>query len=167
MICLLLVCAASISAQSLIGQWEAKVDSTNMNMTVELQIKDKENMAFIVNAAVHEEDAMDLVFHISVNGTYTRKKDIINMKLDGESIEAKIDDIKFYGEAADLANNNPETAQFVKKMMETQIDQSKGDMIKDLPTDSDMQILELTQTTLKLKSLDEEDEDDILEFTRK
>ena len=166
--CLLLICAAGISAQSLLGQWEAQMKEDKMDLNILLDIKENNKMAFTVNAAMVEENSMNMRFHIIVNGDYTRKDDILNLIFDQneENVELKIDDIKFYGEAEELAKANPETGKFVRQMLEQQLEKSKGEFVKELPTNGEMKILQLTNTTLKLQSTDDEDKD-TLEFTRK
>ena len=155
------------SAQSLIGEWVSEMQQDGAKLTFELTVKDKKNLSITVRTSLYEEDSMDMSFHLTVNGSYTVNDDILRIDFDRENAATKIDKIEFFGEAAQIAKNNPETADFVKKMMESQIDNSKDDLLKELPADGEMKIVKLTDTNLLLDGSDNKDGSDIVEFTRK
>lgn len=164
----LIVCfAMGLSAQSILGKWRAQhnEEEKSVLMTLEMTFKADKTMLMDIILNMSDPEAMEMVFHVSLDGTYGEKNgNTLPFKLNSDNASVIVDKMEFKGEMAEQMKDNKELEAGFKKLIQDQINASKGEMINEIPTEGEMTISELTATTMKVQMDDKTDE--ILEFVK-
>lgn len=164
----LIVCfAMGLSAQSIIGKWRAQHNEEEKNtlMTFEMTFKADKTMLMDIILSMSDPEAIEMVFHVNLDGTYGEKNgNVLPFKLNSDNASVVVDKMEFKGEMAEQMKDNKELEAGFKKLIQDQINASKGEMINEFPSEGEMIISELTATTMKVQMDDKTDE--ILEFVK-
>lgn len=158
--------AMSLPAQDIVGKWRsdarAEEDGT---ITMEMDFKSDKTFLLCIFFNMSDPESIDMTFRVVVDGTYGELNgDILPFVFNAENANIIIDKIEIMGEMAKQMENNKELETGMKDLIINQLNQSKGEFLKDLPTDGELNIIELTPTTMKVKMGD--DEEDVLMMTR-
>lgn len=163
----LMVCfALGLSAQSIVGKWRAQNKVENdAKFDFDLTFNPDNTLLIGIFVNMSNPDEMEMDFHLNMDGTYgERNGNVIPFKFNADKAEITIDRLEFKGEMAEQVKNNKELETGIRKLMQDQINSSKGDMTKDIPSEGEMTIIEQTATTMKIQMGDKEDE--ILDFVK-
>ena len=163
----LIVCfAMGLSAQSILGKWRAQhteEDGTKMTIEMTFNADNTLLMGIFVNMGNSEE--VEMQFHVNIDGTYGEKNgNILPFKINSDNASVVVDKLEFKGEMAEQMKGNKELENGFRKLIQDQINASKGDLTNEIPSEGEMTITDLTATTMKVQMDDKDDE--ILEFVK-
>ena len=163
----LMVCfALGLSAQSIVGKWRAHFKNDDgANLTIEMTFNTDKTMLIGIIANMSNPDEVEMEFHANMDGTYgERKGNVIPFKLNADKAEITMDKLEFKGEMAEQMKDNKELETGLRKLMQDQINSSKGELTGEIPTEGEMTIIEQTATTMKIQMDDKDTE--ILDFVK-
>lgn len=152
-LCFMMLTVVSIHAQDLVGKWQSKEnlgDENSNKAIVLLDIIDKNLLTWTLHSEIVEKDNMIMKYHVTLEGTYTQQGKKLTIHLDPSHSTLTTDGITFLGEAAKMAEKNPETESFVRSLMEGQLKKNKGDIVKTIPTVSNFVIKKSSESSLVL-----------------
>ena len=155
-----------LSAQSILGKWRAQhtvEDGTKMTVEMTFNADKTLLMGIFVNMGNSEE--VEMQFHVNIDGTYGEKNgNILPFKINSDNASVVVDKLEFKGEMAEQMKGNKELENGFRKLIQDQINASKGDLTNEIPSEGEMTITDLTATTMKVQMDDKDDE--ILEFVK-
>lgn len=158
--------AMGLSAQSILGKWRAQHnEEKGALMTIEMTFKADKTLLMGISVNMGNSEEVEMQFHVNIDGTYGEKNgNVIPFKLNSDKASVVIDKLEFKGEMAEQMKDNKELETGLRKLIQNQIDESKGELTNEIPSEGEMIISELTATSMKVQ-MDEKD-DEILEFVK-
>lgn len=163
----LIVCfAMGLSAQSILGKWRAQhTEEDGTKMTVEMTFNADKTLLMGIFVNMGNSEEMEMQFHVNIDGTYGEKNgNILPFKINSDNASVVVDKLEFKGEMAEQMKGNKELENGFRKLIQDQINASKGDLTNEIPSEGEMTITDLTATTMKVQMDDKDDE--ILEFVK-
>ena len=142
-----------LSAQDIVGKWQSQPvsEEENQKMVVEMTFGANKTLQMSVNVSMSDPESMEMAFHFTIDGTYSNiENNTIPFKLNGDNAVITLDKLDFKGEMAEQMKENQELANGIKKMMQDQINASKEEMTKEVPSEGFFTISEYTGDTMKL-----------------
>ena len=163
----LIVCfAMGLSAQSILGKWRAQhTEEDGTKMTVEMTFNADKTLLMGIFVNMGNSEEVEMQFHVNIDGTYGEKNgNILPFKINSDNASVVVDKLEFKGEMAEQMKGNKELENGFRKLIQDQINASKGDLTNEIPSEGEMTITDLTATTMKVQ-MDNKD-DEILEFVK-
>ena len=163
----LIVCfAMGLSAQSILGKWRAQhTEEDGTKMTVEMTFNADKTLLMGIFVNMGNSEEVEMQFHVNIDGTYGEKNgNILPFKINSDNASVVVDKLEFKGEMAEQMKGNKELENGFKKLIQDQINASKGELTNEIPSEGEMTITDLTATTMKVQMDDKDDE--ILEFVK-
>ncbi|MBQ6228724.1 MAG: hypothetical protein IJK08_09215 [Prevotella sp.] len=163
----LIVCfAMGLSAQSILGKWRAQhTEEDGTKMTVEMTFNADKTLLMGIFVNMGNSEEVEMQFHVNIDGTYGEKNgNILPFKINSDNASVVVDKLEFKGEMAEQMKGNKELENGFRKLIQDQINASKGDLTNEIPSEGEMTITDLTATTMKVQMDDKDDE--ILEFVK-
>ena len=163
----LIVCfAMGLSAQSILGKWRAQhTEDDGTKMTVEMTFNADKTLLMGIFVNMGNSEEVEMQFHVDINGTYGEKNgNILPFKINSDNASVVVDKLEFKGEMAEQMKGNKELENGFRKLIQDQINASKGELTNEIPSEGEMTITYLTATTMKVQMDDKDDE--ILEFVK-
>lgn len=163
----LIVCfAMGLSAQSILGKWRAQhTEDDGTKMTVEMTFNADKTLLMGIFVNMGNSEEVEMQFHVNIDGTYGEKNgNILPFKINSDNASVVVDKLEFKGEMAEQMKGNKELENGFRKLIQDQINASKGDLTNEIPSEGEMTITDLTATTMKVQMDDKTDE--ILEFVK-
>ena len=163
----LIVCfAMGLSAQSILGKWRAQhTEDDGTKMTVEMTFNADKTLLMGIFVNMGNSEEVEMQFHVDINGTYGEKNgNILPFKINSDNASVVVDKLEFKGEMAEQMKGNKELENGFRKLIQDQINASKGELTNEIPSEGEMTITDLTATTMKVQMDDKDDE--ILEFVK-
>jgi hypothetical protein len=110
-------------------------------------------------------EEVEMQFHVNIDGTYGEKNgNILPFKINSDNASVVVDKLEFKCEMAEQMKGNKELENGFRKLIQDQINASKGELTNEIPSEGEMTITDLTATTMKVQMDDKDDE--ILEFVK-
>ncbi|MBR0117485.1 MAG: hypothetical protein IKH02_13225 [Prevotella sp.] len=163
----LMVCfAMGLSAQNIVGKWQTDPisEEEGQKMVAELTFGADKTLQMNMSITMCDPESMNVEFHFTIDGTYSDiENNTIPFKLNGDNAVIVLDKMEFLGEMAEQLKDNQEMAEGIKKMMQQQINASKGEMTEKIPSEGAFVISEFSGDTMKLQI---SGEDETLTFKR-
>ena len=158
--------AMGLSAQSILGKWRAQhTEEDGTKMTIEMTFNADKTLLMGIFVNMGNSEEVEMQFHVNIDGTYGEKNgNILPFKINSDNASVVVDKLEFKGEMAEQMKGNKELENGFRKLIQDQINASKGDLTNEIPSEGEMTITELTATTMKVKMDDKDDE--ILEFVK-
>ena len=155
-----------LSAQSILGKWRAQhTEEDGTKMTVEMTFNADKTLLMGIFVNMGNSEEMEMQFHVNIDGTYGEKNgNILPFKINSDNASVVVDKLEFKGEMAEQMKGNKELENGFRKLIQDQINASKGDLTNEIPSEGEMTITDLTATTMKVQMDDKDDE--ILEFVK-
>ena len=151
----LMVCfAMGLSAQNIVGKWQTEPmsEEEGQKIAVEITFGADKTLQMNMTVSMCDPESMDMAFHFTIDGTYSDiENNTIPFKLNGDNAVIVLDKLEFQGEMAEQMKENQEMAEGIKKMMQEQINASKGEMTGKIPSEGAFTISEYTGDTMKLQ----------------
>lgn len=163
----LIVCfAMGLSAQSILGKWRAQhTEEDGTKMTIEMTFNADKTLLMGIFVNMGNSEEVEMQFHVDINGTYGEKNgNILPFKINSDNASVVVDKLEFKGEMAEQMKGNKELENGFRKLIQDQINASKGELTNEIPSEGEMTITDLTATTMKVQMDDKDDE--ILEFVK-
>ncbi len=163
----LIVCfAMGLSAQSILGKWRAQhTEEDGTKMTVEMTFNADKTLLMGIFVNMGNSEEVEMQFHVNIDGTYGEKNgNILPFKINSDNASVVVDKLEFKGEMAEQMKGNKELENGFRKLIQDQINASKGELTNEIPSEGEMTITDLTATTMKVQMDDKDDE--ILEFVK-
>ncbi len=163
----LIVCfAMGLSAQSILGKWRAQhTEDDGTKMTVEMTFNADKTLLMGIFVNMGNSEEVEMQFHVNIDGTYGEKNgNILPFKINSDNASVVVDKLEFKGEMAEQMKGNKELENGFRKLIQDQINASKGELTNEIPSEGEMTITYLTATTMKVQMDDKDDE--ILEFVK-
>ena len=163
----LIVCfAMGLSAQSILGKWRAQhTEEDGTKMTIEMTFNADKTLLMGIFVNMDNSEEVEMQFHVNIDGTYGEKNgNILPFKINSDNASVVVDKLEFKGEMAEQMKGNKELENGFRKLIQDQINASKGDLTNEIPSEGEMTITDLTATTMKVQMDDKDDE--ILEFVK-
>lgn len=163
----LIVCfAMGLSAQSILGKWRAQhTEDDGTKMTVEMTFNADKTLLMGIFVNMGNSEEVEMQFHVNIDGTYGEKNgNILPFKINSDNASVVVDKLEFKGEMAEQMKGNKELENGFRKLIQDQINASKGELTNEIPSEGEMTITDLTATTMKVQMDDKDDE--ILEFVK-
>lgn len=163
----LIVCfAMGLSAQSILGKWRAQhTEEDGTKMTIEMTFNADKTLLMGIFVNMGNSEEVEMQFHVNIDGTYGEKNgNILPFKINSDNASVVVDKLEFKGEMAEQMKGNKELENGFRKLIQDQINASKGDLTNEIPSEGEMTITDLTATTMKVQMDDKDDE--ILEFVK-
>ena len=155
-----------LSAQSILGKWRAQhTEEDGTKMTIEMTFNADKTLLMGIFVNMGNSEEVEMQFHVNIDGTYGEKNgNILPFKINSDNASVVVDKLEFKGEMAEQMKGNKELENGFRKLIQDQINASKGDLTNEIPSEGEMTITDLTATTMKVQ-MDEKD-DEILEFVK-
>ncbi len=155
-----------LSAQSILGKWRAQhTEEDGTKMTVEMTFNADKTLLMGIFVNMGNSEEVEMQFHVNIDGTYGEKNgNILPFKINSDNASVVVDKLEFKGEMAEQMKGNKELENGFRKLIQDQINASKGDLTNEIPSEGEMTITDLTATTMKVQMDDKDDE--ILEFVK-
>ena len=155
-----------LSAQSILGKWRAQhTEEDGTKMTIEMTFNADKTLLMGIFVNMGNSEEMEMQFHVNIDGTYGEKNgNILPFKINSDNASVVVDKLEFKGEMAEQMKGNKELENGFRKLIQDQINASKGDLTNEIPSEGEMTITDLTATTMKVQMDDKDDE--ILEFVK-
>ena len=155
-----------LSAQSILGKWRAQhTEEDGTKMTVEMTFNADKTLLMGIFVNMGNSEEVEMQFHVDINGTYGEKNgNILPFKINSDNASVVVDKLEFKGEMAEQMKGNKELENGFRKLIQDQINASKGELTNEIPSEGEMTITDLTATTMKVQMDDKDDE--ILEFVK-
>ena len=155
-----------LSAQSILGKWRAQhTEDDGTKMTVEMTFNADKTLLMGIFVNMGNSEEVEMQFHVNIDGTYGEKNgNILPFKINSDNASVVVDKLEFKGEMAEQMKGNKELENGFRKLIQDQINASKGDLTNEIPSEGEMTITDLTATTMKVQMDDKDDE--ILEFVK-
>lgn len=163
----LIVCfAMGLSAQSILGKWRAQhTEEDGTKMTIEMTFNADKTLLMGIFVNMGNSEEVEMQFHVNIDGTYGEKNgNILPFKINSDNASVVVDKLEFKGEMAEQMKGNKELENGFRKLIQDQINASKGELTNEIPSEGEMTITDLTATTMKVQMNDKDDE--ILEFVK-
>ncbi len=163
----LIVCfAMGLSAQSILGKWRAQhTEEDGTKMTIEMTFNADKTLLMGIFVNMGNSEEVEMQFHVNIDGTYGEKNgNILPFKINSDNASVVVDKLEFKGEMAEQMKGNKELENGFRKLIQDQINASKGELTNEIPSEGEMTITDLTATTMKVQMDDKDDE--ILEFVK-
>lgn len=163
----LIVCfAMGLSAQSILGKWRAQhTEDDGTKMTIEMTFNADKTLLMGIFVNMGNSEEVEMQFHVNIDGTYGEKNgNILPFKINSDNASVVVDKLEFKGEMAEQMKGNKELENGFRKLIQDQINASKGELTNEIPSEGEMTITDLTATTMKVQMDDKDDE--ILEFVK-
>ena len=147
MFALLLMAMVSVQAQSLLGTWKlSDVDGMKFYQTFS---PGQKTTIKIVQDKINDEMGV-IEMTVTIPGTYIMKGKTITMNMNTQATDAKFSKMQFNSETEKMFKEMPEMKKHFVDEMQKALEETKKGLKEDLPLGGDMEILSLTNTTLKL-----------------
>ena len=155
-----------LSAQSILGKWRAQhTEEDGTKMTVEMTFNADNTLLMGIFVNMGNSEEVEMQFHVNIDGTYGEKNgNILPFKINSDNASVVVDKLEFKGEMAEQMKGNKELENGFRKLIQDQINASKGELTNEIPSEGEMTITDLTATTMKVQMDDKDDE--ILEFVK-
>jgi hypothetical protein len=155
-----------LSAQSILGKWRAQhTEEDGTKMTVEMTFNADKTLLMGIFVNMGNSEEVEMQFHVNIDGTYGEKNgNILPFKINSDNASVVVDKLEFKGEMAEQMKGNKELENGFRKLIQDQINASKGELTNEIPSEGEMTITDLTATTMKVQMDDKDDE--ILEFVK-
>lgn len=155
-----------LSAQSILGKWRAQhTEDDGTKMTVEMTFNADKTLLMGIFVNMGNSEEVEMQFHVNIDGTYGEKNgNILPFKINSDNASVVVDKLEFKGEMAEQMKGNKELENGFRKLIQDQINASKGELTNEIPSEGEMTITYLTATTMKVQMDDKDDE--ILEFVK-
>ncbi len=155
-----------LSAQSILGKWRAQhTEEDGTKMTIEMTFNADKTLLMGIFVNMGNSEEVEMQFHVNIDGTYGEKNgNILPFKINSDNASVVVDKLEFKGEMAEQMKGNKELENGFRKLIQDQINASKGDLTNEIPSEGEMTITDLTATTMKVQMDDKDDE--ILEFVK-
>jgi hypothetical protein len=155
-----------LSAQSILGKWRAQhTEDDGTKMTVEMTFNADKTLLMGIFVNMGNSEEVEMQFHVNIDGTYGEKNgNILPFKINSDNASVVVDKLEFKGEMAEQMKGNKELENGFRKLIQDQINASKGELTNEIPSEGEMTITDLTATTMKVQMDDKDDE--ILEFVK-
>ena len=155
-----------LSAQSILGKWRAQhTEEDGTKMTIEMTFNADKTLLMGIFVNMGNSEEVEMQFHVNIDGTYGEKNgNILPFKINSDNASVVVDKLEFKGEMAEQMKGNKELENGCRKLIQDQINASKGDLTNEIPSEGEMTITDLTATTMKVQMDDKDDE--ILEFVK-
>ncbi len=155
-----------LSAQSILGKWRAQhTEEDGTKMTVEMTFNTDKTLLMGIFVNMDNSEEVEMQFHVNIDGTYGEKNgNILPFKINSDNASVVVDKLEFKGEMAEQMKGNKELENGFRKLIQDQINASKGELTNEIPSEGEMTITDLTATTMKVQMDDKDDE--ILEFVK-
>ena len=147
---LMLVVAMGMQAKSLNGKWKTIMEENGQKMEFHFTF----NKSILeMTVVIRHADPEVGTFTVSVTSplTYTLNGDTLKIKPDGGEVTVNIDKIEFVGEIATVVQEHPEVEKLINEQLKKNLEETKGEMAKALPTDGYLTIVSQTDTQLILR----------------
>ena len=134
-------------------------------MTVEMTFNADKTLLMGIFVNMGNSEEVEMQFHVNIDGTYGEKNgNILPFKINSDNASVVVDKLEFKGEMAEQMKGNKELENGFRKLIQDQINASKGELANEIPSEGEMTITDLTATTMKVQMDDKDDE--ILEFVK-
>lgn len=134
-------------------------------MTVEMTFNADKTLLMGIFVNMGNSEEVEMQFHVNIDGTYGEKNgNFLPFKINSDNASVVVDKLEFKGEMAEQMKGNKELENGFRKLIQDQINASKGELTNEIPSEGEMTITDLTATTMKVQ-MDEKD-DEILEFVK-
>ena len=134
-------------------------------MTIEMTFNADNTLLMGIFVNMGNSEEVEMQFHVNIDGTYGEKNgNILPFKINSDNASVVVDKLEFKGEMAEQMKGNKELENGFRKLIQDQINASKGDLTNEIPSEGEMTITDLTATTMKVQMDDKDDE--ILEFVK-
>jgi hypothetical protein len=155
-----------LSAQSILGKWRAQhTEEDGTKMTIEMTFNADKTLLMGIFVNMGNSEEVEMQFHVNIDGTYGEKNgNILPFKINSDNASVVVDKLEFKGEMAEQMKGNKELENGFRKLIQDQINASKGELTNEIPSEGEMTITDLTATTMKVQMDDKDDE--ILEFVK-
>ena len=155
-----------LSAQSILGKWRAQhTEDDGTKMTIEMTFNADKTLLMGIFVNMGNSEEVEMQFHVNIDGTYGEKNgNILPFKINSDNASVVVDKLEFKGEMAEQMKGNKELENGFRKLIQDQINASKGELTNEIPSEGEMTITDLTATTMKVQMDDKDDE--ILEFVK-
>lgn len=155
-----------LSAQSILGKWRAQqIAIEGAKATVDMTFKADKTLLIELFVNMDNSEEVEMQFHLNIDGTFGEKNgNALPYKLNSDNANIVFDKFSFKGEMAEQMKNNKELEIGIRKLFQDQINESKGEMTKEIPAEGEMIITEMTATSMKVQMDDKNDE--ILDFVK-
>ena len=155
-----------LSAQSILGKWRAQhTEEDGTKMTIEMTFNADKTLLMGIFVNMGNSEEVEMQFHVNIDGTYGEKNgNILPFKINSDNASVVVDKLEFKGEMAEQMKGNKEVENGFRKLIQDQINASKGELTNEIPSEGEMTITDLTATTMKVQMDDKDDE--ILEFVK-
>ncbi len=163
----LIMCfAMGLSAQSVLGKWRTQQKTKEEGtLTIEMTFKADKTLLMEMFGSMEEAEEVEMQFHLNIDGTFGEKNgNALPFKLNPDKANIIIDKLNFKGEVAEQMKNNKELETGIRNLIQEKLNESKGEMTKEVPAEGKMIITEMTATTMKVQM--DENDDEKLEFVK-
>ena len=143
-----------LSAQNIVGKWQTEPmsEEEGQKIVAELTFGADKTLQMNISISMCDPESMDMAFHVTIDGTYSDiENNTIPFKLNSDNAAIVLDKMEFLGEMAEQMKENQEMAEGIKKMMQEQVNASKGEMTGNIPSEGAFTISEYTGDTMKLQ----------------
>ena len=158
---LMLMAAVGMQAQSLIGTWKTTMNDDDGGQVEMYVIFNQRTFTIKGVFAESDPEVGSVTGSVTLPGTYTRSGNTLNLKIDPEQADLRLDKIEFTDEVNKTLEEMPEMKKTITGILEQSINEGKADIVKSLSLEGELTIESLTATQLIL-----DDHDEKVTFTR-
>lgn len=156
---LLLAVVMGLQAQSLVGTWKTatETDKDGDKTTIFITFEQNGSASLKVQLEASDPEVGDFVFSVTIPGTYKYVDKALTLNMDSKKGEGKMEKMVFSKEIKDMLEQQPELKKTLNDMIQKQIDENlKKELADSTPLDGEVEIAELTSTTLIIVDTDDE-----------
>lgn len=149
---MLLLSAVGLSAQSIVGKWQAATYEDDQRIDYIMTFSADNSMKMKVSVALNDPESVSFCLSTTMTGSYTKTGDQLKLNVNPASAKVKVENLKYNGELAAAVKANPQISSMMDSMIDEQVKGVKESFAQNVPFSEAMTIITLNARMLEIKS---------------